>query len=133
VFYFLLTLLILDAFLLMTIVLLQAGKGGGLAAMGGGGGDTLLGGRQAASLLTKATWWTGGVFLAVSFILSMMSSPDRRTDPILRGAGTPGAAPGVVEPTQPAGGQLTPGLPASPQPVTPEGQAPPPQLAPLQP
>jgi preprotein translocase subunit SecG len=131
VFYFLLTILILDAILLMTVVLLQAGKGGGLAAMGGGGGDTLLGGRQAASLLTKATWWTGGVFLVVAFILSIMSSPDRRVDPILRQA-APGTVPGIAEPTQPAGGQLTPGLPASPQPGTPQEQAAP-EPVPLQP
>ena len=114
-FYFLLALLILDAFLLMVIVLLQAGKGGGLAAMGGGGGssDTLLGGRQAATLLTKATWWTGAAFLVLSMILSMMSRGDARTDPLLRSGfqGAPAAsapAPGIGEPTQPTGDQLTP-------------------------
>jgi preprotein translocase subunit SecG len=122
VFYFLLVLLILDAFLLMVIVLLQAGKGGGLAAVGGGGsGDTLLCGRQAVTLLTKATWWTGGIFLALCMVLSMMSSP-RAADPILRGGAAPGV-PGVAEPTQPAGGQLTPGLPTeeagSPAPAAP--------------
>lgn len=71
----LLTLLIIDGLLLMVVVLLQAGKGGGLAAMGGGAGtDTLLGGRQAANLLTKTTWVTGGIFLALSLILSVLST-----------------------------------------------------------
>lgn len=71
----LLTLLIIDGLLLIVVVLLQAGKGGGLAAMGGGGGtDTFMGGRQAASLLTRASWITGGVFLALSLILSVIST-----------------------------------------------------------
>lgn len=81
-----LTLLILDGLILMVAVLLQAGKGGGLAAMGGGvGADTLLGGRQAANLLTKTTWVTGGIFLALSLVLSIMSTGSRGTpESILR-------------------------------------------------
>ncbi len=74
----LLVLLLLDGILMSVIVLLQAGKGGGLAAMGGGGGgtmtDQLIGGRQAATLLTKATWVTGGIFLGLALVLSVMSS-----------------------------------------------------------
>lgn len=81
-----LALLILDGLILMVAVLLQAGKGGGLAAMGGGvGAETLLGGRQAANLLTKTTWVTGGIFLALSLILSIMSTGASRTpESILR-------------------------------------------------
>jgi len=114
VYHFLLALLILDAFLLMTVVLLQAGKGGGLAAMGGGGGDTLLGGRQSVTLLTRTTWWTGGIFLALCMILSLMTAGTTRTDPLLRGelrgGGTaPAGVPGIAEPTAPTSGQLTPG------------------------
>jgi len=129
VYYFLLSLLILDAFLLMTIVLLQAGKGGGLAAMGGGGGDTLLGGRQAASLLTKATWWTGGIFLSLCMILSMMSAGSTRGEPLLRGQfpgqpTAPAGAPGIAEPTQPTSDQLgAPGAQES-APVPPEPRNP---------
>lgn len=121
-YYFLLLLLILDAILLMVVVLLQAGKGGGLAAMGGGGGgsDTLFGGRQAANLLTKSTWWTGGLFLTLSLVLSIMSSRPARTDSIL-GGGLPGRTapaaapivPGMGESTQPTSDQLTPGLPGT--------------------
>ena len=71
----LLIVLIIDALLLATAVLLQAGQGGGLAALGGSGGtETFVGGRQAVTILTKLTWWTGGIFLGVALILSMMSS-----------------------------------------------------------
>lgn len=76
-FIFFLILLIIDGLLMGVIILLQSGKGGGLAAMGGSGGtmaDQLIGGRQAATLLTKATWITGGIFLSLSLVLSVMSS-----------------------------------------------------------
>ena len=68
----LLTLLILDALLLSVVVLLQAGQGSGLASLGGGTTDTVLGGRQAVTILTKATWWCGGIFLALSLLLSLV-------------------------------------------------------------
>jgi preprotein translocase subunit SecG len=125
-YYFLLTLLLLDAVLLMVVVLLQAGKGGGLAAMGaaGAGTDTLFGSRQAATLLTKATWWTGGIFLTLSFVISMLSGRAARTDPILRtGAPAPAAAtapaiPGTFEPAAPGPAPATtapdPGTPTAP-------------------
>jgi preprotein translocase subunit SecG len=71
-FAFLVTLLILDALLLSVVVLLQAGQGGGLASLGGGGTDTVLGGRQAVTILTKLTWWCGGIFLALSLVLSLV-------------------------------------------------------------
>lgn len=72
-FAFLLTLLILDALVLSVVVLLQAGQGGGLASLGGGGTDTVLGGRQAVTILTKLSWWCGGIFLALSLMLSLVS------------------------------------------------------------
>ncbi len=130
-FYFLLTLLIIDAVLLMTVVLLQAGKGGGLAAVGAmsSGADTLFGGRQAANLLTKATWWTGGIFLVLSLTLSVMSTRTATPDPILRGEfQAPGAGvPVPAEPTSPAGGMLTPpGAPDQPAQTQPEGATSPP-------
>src|SRR5690606_17667507 len=92
VYYFLVTLLLLDAFLLMVVVLLQAGKGGGLAAMGaaGAGSDTLFGSRQAATLLTRATWWTGGIFLTLSFAISMLAGGSGQSQSILR-TGVPAA------------------------------------------
>jgi preprotein translocase subunit SecG len=87
VFGILLTLLILDGILLMVVVLLQAGKGGGLAAMGGGSGagtESLIGGRQAATVLTKSTWITGGIFVALAVVLSVLSSRARDDAPLLQ-------------------------------------------------
>jgi len=74
---FLLTLLIIDCFVLMLAVLLQSGKGSGLAASFGGASsspDALIGIRQAGNLLTKASWWGGGIFLGLCFILQLMST-----------------------------------------------------------
>ena len=67
-------LLVLDALVMSAVVLLQAGQGGGLASLGGGGSDAYLGGRQAVTILTKASWWSGGIFLALSLVLSVSSS-----------------------------------------------------------
>lgn len=127
----LLTLLVLDSFLLLAVVLLQAGKGGGLAAMGaaGAGSDTLFGSRQAATLLTKATWWTGGIFLVLAFILSMMSGQTRGAESILRGvqsqapASTSPALPSAVQPVPAGDPDRAPGDQATPQ-TTPPGGAP---------
>jgi protein translocase SecG subunit len=71
---FILTLLVIDGLLLATVVLLQAGQGGGLAALGGGTTDLVLGGRQAVTVLHTASWWTGGIFLGLSLILSLLAS-----------------------------------------------------------
>ncbi|HYJ79784.1 MAG TPA: preprotein translocase subunit SecG [Longimicrobiaceae bacterium] len=106
---FLLVLLILDALVLIPVVLLQSGKGGGLAAMGGGAGtDTLFGSRQATTILHKASWWCGGIFIALAFALSLLSSRPSGRDSILREefqkggpavpAGSAPAVPGVTTP-----------------------------------
>ena len=75
-YYFLLGLLVLDGLFLGVVILLQSGKGGGLAAMGGGAAATegILGGRQATTVLTRATWISGGAFMALALVLSIMSS-----------------------------------------------------------
>jgi preprotein translocase subunit SecG len=81
-FRFLITLLVIDSVILVAAILMQAGKGGGLAASFGGvtsSADAILGTRQAGNLLTKITWWGGGIFLALAFLLSMTSS--RRSAP----------------------------------------------------
>lgn len=100
----LLALLLLDGLFLSVIVLLQAGKGGGLAAMGGGAAtDSLMGGRQAATLLTKASWVSGGLFLFLALVLSVMSTRRETLEPLLRGEFEGPAAPAPVVPgTQPA-------------------------------
>ena len=78
----LLVLLFIDSVILVIAVLLQSGKGGGLAASFGGvtsSADAILGTRQAGNLLTKASWWCGGLFLGIAFMLSLTSS--RATQP----------------------------------------------------
>src|SRR5213075_3151591 len=78
----LLTLLAIDSVVLIAAVLLQSGKGGGLAASFGGvtsSADAILGTRQAGNLLTKASWWCGGIFLGLAFLISLTGS--RRTVP----------------------------------------------------
>ena len=79
---FLIFVLIVVSVLLIGVILLQAGKGGGIAASFGGATsstDAILGTRQAGNLLTKSSWWLGGVFLALAFILQIASA--RRTAP----------------------------------------------------
>lgn len=119
---FLLTLLILDALVLVVAVLLQAGKGGGLAASFGGASssaDSVIGSRQAGNLLTKASWWCGGIFLGLAFILQIMSSRSAAPKSVLDRLAAPTAAPapatgGAAAPatplteTQPAGEQAAP-------------------------
>src|SRR5690606_5816949 len=101
---FLLILLILDALVLCVAILLQAGKGGGMAAAFGGASssaDSVIGMRQAGNLLTKASWWCGGIFLVLSFILQLMSSRSATPTSVLDRLGqeqqvAPPAAPGAA-------------------------------------
>ncbi len=71
---FLLVILILDGLVLTAVVLLQAGQGGGLASMGGGTTDLVMGGRQAVTILHKTSWVTGGIFMFLAILLSMVAS-----------------------------------------------------------
>jgi preprotein translocase subunit SecG len=74
---FLLVLLVIDCFVVMLAILLQSGKGTGLAASFGGASsspDALIGIRQAGNILTKISWWGGGIFLGLCFILQIMST-----------------------------------------------------------
>ena len=74
---FLLTLLVIDCIVLILAILLQSGKGTGLAANFGGASsspDAFIGIRQAGNLLTTASWWGGGIFLGLCFILQIMST-----------------------------------------------------------
>jgi preprotein translocase subunit SecG len=102
VFTFLLILLVLDAIVLIPVVLLQSGKGGGLAAMGGSAGpDTLFGSRQATTILHKASWWSGGIFVAIAFALSLLSARSARPTSVLR-QGLQQSAPAAPAAGQPA-------------------------------
>ena len=83
---FLLVLLIIDAIVLGAAILMQAGKGGGLAASFGGASssnDAFLGTRQAGNILTKASWWGGGLFIFLAFVLQIMSTRARVPTSIL--------------------------------------------------
>ncbi len=74
---FLLVLLVIDCIVLMLAILLQSGKGTGLAASFGGASsspDALIGIRQAGNLLTRISWWGGGIFLGLCFVLQIMST-----------------------------------------------------------
>jgi preprotein translocase subunit SecG len=118
----LIVLLIIDSLLLMAAILFQAGKGGGLAASFGGvtsSADAILGTRQAGNLLTKISWWCGGLFLGLAFMLSLASSNRSAPRSILdqtfsqpaptAPASTTPAQPNTsvlpIQPATPAGGQ----------------------------
>lgn len=130
----LLTLLVADCIVLICAVLFQSGKGGGLAASFGGASsspDALIGIRQAGNLLTTISWWGGGIFLGLSFILQIMSTHTAAPRSVLeKGLGSqpvnvapaPTSAPAV--PLEPAPAATTPttqapqGTPAAKPPAT---------------
>jgi preprotein translocase subunit SecG len=124
---FLLVILIITSLVLMTAVLLQAGKGGGLASSFGGASsssDSLIGTRQAGNVLTKISWWGGGAFLFLAFVLGLMSVRTRVPKSVLDqpfsqtpapSAPKGGAAPAPVTPLEQ--GKTAP---AAPAPTTPK-------------
>src|SRR5881227_4403373 len=82
----LLILLVLDSIVLIAAVLMQAGQGGGMGASFGGvssSASSFLGTRQAGNLLTKASWWCGGLFLGLSFLLALASTRSRAPRSVL--------------------------------------------------
>src|SRR6476646_2349179 len=125
---FLLILLIIDCIVVMLAILLQSGKGSGLAASFGGASsspDALIGIRQAGNLLTTVSWWGGGIFLGLCFVLQMMSTHTAVPRSVLEtGLGTqqhaapaPTSAPAV--PLEPAPATTAPGgAPATNPPAT---------------
>lgn len=129
-----LVLLILDSIILVVAVLLQAGQGGGMAASFGGvssSASSFLGTRQTGNLLTKASWWCGGLFLGLAFILSLLSTRSRAPKSVLDQTFAPApvtappannAAPGT-NPSSAVPG-LAPASPA-PAPTTPPATTPP--------
>src|SRR5687768_3218546 len=145
---FLLVLLILVSLVLIAAVLMQSGKGGGLAASFGGASSStnaFIGTRQAGNLLTRVSWWGGGIFLGLAFVLQILSTRAQAPTSVLdqtAPAPTPvapapaagGAAPAL--PITPQGGQTAPSAvpapstpaPATPAPTTPAAPTtPPPQ------
>lgn len=123
---FLIVVLIIDALILGTAVLLQAGKGGGLASSFGGASsstDSLLGTRQAGNLLTKTSWWAGGIFIGLAFVLQIMSARTRTPTSILdRAIAAPAAAPTAAPATEPSAQSAVPLEAAPTTPTTPPPQ-----------
>lgn len=116
---FLLVLLVINSLVLIAAVLLQSGKGSGLSANFGGASsspDSFVGTRQAATLLTRITWYGGGIFLALAFVLQIMgtrtssATPTSVLDPLSRQGSAAPAAPAPS--TAPSAVPLTPLAPA---------------------
>lgn len=121
----LMVLLTIDSLILIIAVLLQSGQGQGLAASFGGvssSASTLFGTRQTGNLLTKASWWSGGIFLFIAFLLSLASSRGRAPRSVLDQAfpNTP-TAPAPAAPANPNAQSPVPLTPAPQQtaPATP--------------
>lgn len=108
---FLLVILVIDSLVLIASILMQSAKGGGLAASFGGvttAADAFMGSRQAGNVLTKVSWWSGGLFLFLAFVLQIMSTRGRTPTSILdQGVAPPAATqtappPASAVPLQPA-------------------------------
>jgi preprotein translocase subunit SecG len=120
---FLVIVLVLVSLVLIAAILLQSGKGQGLSASFGGASsspDAFIGMRQAGNLLTQISWWGGGIFLALAFILQLMSTHQRAPKSVLEGklavpAPVTAPAPSAAAPAVP----LSPATPAPTQPTTP--------------
>jgi len=120
---FLLVLLVIDSLVLIVAVLLQAGQGGGMAASFGGvssSASSFMGARQTGNLLTKASWWCGGLFLGLSFLLAIASTRGRAPKsvldqtfqapaPVTTPATTPNAGANPAIPLTPAPTNAAPG------------------------
>ena len=120
---FLMVLLTIDSIIVIAAVLLQSGQGQGLAATFGGvssSTSSLFGTRQTGNLLTKASWWGGGVFLLLAFLLSLASARGRAPRSVLDQA----------FPNAPA---TTPAAPVKPGTQSPVPLTPAPQTAPATP
>jgi preprotein translocase subunit SecG len=114
----LLVILVIDAIVLIAAILLQSGKGTGLAANFGGASsspDAFIGIRQAGTILTKATWWGAGIFLALAFVLQIMSTRAQVPKSVLEDTfGTPAPVPAAPSTQTPAA--AAPAVPLSPAP-----------------
>ena len=128
---FLLVLLILVSIILIVAILLQSGTGQGLSASFGGASSSpgsFIGVRQAGNLLTKISWWGGGLFLALAFVLQLMSTQQRAPKSVLEGKlGAPAPltvpSPSSAAPAIP----LTPANPAQANPASPAPATTPPK------
>ena len=116
---FLLILLIIDSLVLVAAVLMQSGQGGGMAASFGGvssSASSFLGTRQTGNLLTKASWWCGGLFLGLSFLLALASTRSRAPKSVLDQIAVPPAS--APAPVNGAAGGANPPVPLTTAPAT---------------
>ena len=119
---FLIVLLVFASVLLIVAVLLQSGKGGGLAATFGGVGtspDSFFGTRQMGNVLTKASWYLGGGFLLLGFVLSLMSSSAATSRSVLD---EPTGSPAAAAPAAPTPSASQAPIPLETAPTTPQQQ-----------
>ncbi|PYP66934.1 MAG: preprotein translocase subunit SecG [Gemmatimonadetes bacterium] len=115
----LMVLLTIDSIFLIAAVLLQSGQGQGLAATFGGvssSASSLFGTRQTGNLLTKASWWCGGIFLFLAFVLSLASTRGRAPRSVLDQAFPNAPAPAPVNAPANAGSKA-PVVPLTPAPA----------------
>jgi preprotein translocase subunit SecG len=74
-----------------------------------------MGARQAGNLLTKASWWCGGLFLGLSFLLALASTRSRVPASVLdQTFQTPVTAPTNAAPNPAA---ANPAIPLAPAPT----------------
>jgi preprotein translocase subunit SecG len=117
----LMVLLTIDSVILIAAVLLQSGQGQGLAATFGGvssSASSLFGTRQTGTLLTRASWWCGGIFLFLAFLLSLSSARGRAPRSVLDQAFPAAPAPAPANPGNAGGAQSAPVVPLTPAPQT---------------
>jgi preprotein translocase subunit SecG len=126
-FTFLLVLLIIISVVLIGAVLLQSGKGSGLAASFGGASssaDSFMGTHQLATGLSKGTWYMGGIFLLIAYMLAIMSARPSVPKSILD---QPASQLPAAQPTAPAQAptNAAPVVPLQPAPTAPTPPSPP--------
>ncbi|MBV8815253.1 MAG: preprotein translocase subunit SecG [Verrucomicrobia bacterium] len=150
----LLTILVIVCVLLTLVVLMQRPRSEGLGAAFGSGMTENIFGAQTTTVLTKATAYLGGIFFAVTLLLTILiarqsaerrvglleneltkPAPNATTAPKPARVVTPGAQP-LVSPKSPARpqatGGTTPSSTAGPSPFVTPNATPSPTSSPLQ-
>lgn len=82
-FYISLMLFLLSCILLSLMILVQESKSMGLGASFGGDAGNSLFGTSTADVLKKATAWMIGVFMILSIVLSIWSSLESKSYPVM--------------------------------------------------
>jgi preprotein translocase subunit SecG len=127
VFSALVVILVIVSIVLIGAILLQSGKGSGLAASFGGASSSsdVIGTHQLATGLTKYTWYIGGFFLLLAYVLFIMSARPKSPKSILDQA--PAAQQPVAPVQQQAPAGANPLVPLQPAPTAPAPATTPPR------